>query len=138
MHVTLAGVVDKLRTRSLGTPFSLGFGLDRFTATFSIKWSDEDALGGKALEATRADCDLAAVFRCFPAVVLLMVRRLFEAYVFLPSHGLRALSCAGRLVLVGSMPIRHLSWGECCEVLRFMGRTPIPAEGSLVSMGLLP
>ena len=41
-YVTMSGVEDKPRTRSLGTPLRLAFGFERFEAIFSVRCSDED------------------------------------------------------------------------------------------------
>ena len=41
-YVTLQGVIDKPRTRSLGTPHNLGIGLAEFTSIFSIRCHDDD------------------------------------------------------------------------------------------------
>ena len=41
-YVTLQGVLDKPRIRSLGTPHNLGIGLAEFTSIFSIRCHDDD------------------------------------------------------------------------------------------------
>ena len=41
-YVTLTGVTDKPRTRSLGSPHNLGIGLSEFTSIFSIRCHDDD------------------------------------------------------------------------------------------------
>ena len=42
IYVTLAGVTDKPRTRSLGNPHNLGIGLAEFTSIFSVRCHDND------------------------------------------------------------------------------------------------